>query len=268
MSTSKFLVFSCMHLPLQDDEAVEFLESQIEEFKPDIIVSAGDDFEADASSRWPNEYSWTLKDEFVAFDRTFSRLRALGERVGTSRFVKLWGNHGDNIMSINRISKSLRDLVNPYEHCKELREWETPCQYVKDPVHGCFRIGQVTIAHGWESGVSSDEMQAIKFGTPYGLWISGHTHRPVPVRRAMKTKTCPLPYWYANPGTLRHMKPEYTKRNDTFMWGQGVVVGEAEHWRYQEQFIPRQVCWDAETRIFRMASGTQPEQADWRLPQV
>lgn len=264
-NTQKFLAFSCLHNPLHDKEALEWLYAQIEDFKPDWLISLGDDFEAQAASRFKKIYPWSLSDEFRNFDRIFGRLRTLARRVNADcQLVKLWGNHGDNIQRMDRLDPDIRGLCNPYDHCSELKKWQTPVRYVADKKIGCFRLGQVTFTHGYEHGVSSDEMQSLKYGIPYGLFVSGHTHRPVPVRRATRTKRVPLPYWYANPGCLRTLCPEYARTFDHSQWGQGAVIGDFDSWRYSESLMPTKPLWNAETLIYRMAEGYMPDQPDWR----
>ena len=91
-------------------------------------------------------------------------------------------------------------------------------------------------------------MQAVLLGKPYGLTVSGHTHRSLPVTRVELTKGVPLPFHYANAGTLRTMQCDYMNRKRQFAWSSAVVVGEA-----QELKSPRESrCWSAETRIFKM----------------
>ena len=263
----KFVAYSCTHHPLQDEEAFGFLEQQIEDIKPDYLIHLGDVFEAQAASRWPKTYSWDLKYEFNVANEYLKRIREHALRFNTGvKCVWTPGNHDDNLQRLDRIPGDLRGLCNPYDHCSELGEghWSVPTQYIHDPRHGCFRLGQVTFAHGFEHGVNSDSHQAIKFGVPYGLFVSGHTHRPVPVRRSQKTAAIPLPYWYTNPGCLRHLAPEYIGQLDNSQWGQAVTVGECETWRYSKEFMPTKPLWDAETRLFRMAVGYAPEQEDWR----
>jgi hypothetical protein len=69
------------------------------------------------------------------------------------------------------------------------------------------------------------------------------------VQRCYRTKAVPLPFWYANPGCIRDLAPNYIKRKRHHQWGQGVVIGEAEITK-----SPRMSrTWEARTEIFRMA---------------
>lgn len=250
MST-RFLAFSCPHVPFEDAAAIAWLHSKIQEHKPDLLVHLGDGHEADAASKWENEHDtpFTLKDEFDHHNELLKSLRK--SAPANCRRVFLPGNHDDNIMAAGRIDKRIRDLCDYRLHESEFRDgnWKIPCEYVYDRKRGTFRIGQVTFSHGFEAGNSSDEMQSILLGVPFGLLVSGHTHRVQHVQRAYKTKQVPLPYWYANPGCMRDMKPEYVKRKRTHQWGQAIVVGEASDLKSPR--VSKE--WSAHVEVFRMS---------------
>ena len=88
-------------------------------------------------------------------------------------------------------------------------------------------FGAAVFAHGYEASVSSDEFQAITLGWPYGIFISGHTHRPTPgpPLRAMRTKAVPLDRWYLNAGCTTQMDRPYMERKRQMLWGHAVVYG-------------------------------------------
>lgn len=254
MATS-FLAFSCPHVPLHDPEAIDWLEDNIRERSPDVLIHLGDGHEADSASRWPSEYDWCLSDEIEQHNDLLKRLRMAAPKA---RRVYLPGNHDDNIVTLNRIDKKLRGLCDYRVLESELASgnWEMPCTYQNGYVRSkqnVFRLGQVSFAHGWEASASADELQACDLGLPWGLFVSGHTHRPTPVTQAHKTKTQPLPFWYANAGTLRDIdEVPYMDRKKRSKWGQAIVVGEAEEWRYNSGYIPTSPLWSAETIVFRM----------------
>lgn len=244
MKTKKFLAFSCTHHPLHDPEAIEWLFKQIKDFKPEVLVNLGDGLEADAASRFPSEHSFTLEEEY---DSHNAFLQRLVDATPNAKRVYMEGNHCLNIREEDRISKKVRSLCDYRKHQPALKEFKWyPYDYSKK---GIFRLGQITFFHGFEAGQSSGRMQAVLLGKPHGLTVSGHTHRPEHVTRVELTKGVPLPYWYANTGTLRTMECNFMKRKRSHSWGQAVVVGEA-----QVTQSPREKrCWDAETRVFRMA---------------
>lgn len=247
-----WLAFSCTHSPLHDSDAIDWALGEAEDRQPDVLIHLGDFLEADAASKWPSEYDWTLADEFGDADTILSLFRGV---TPNARHILLEGNHDANVLEINRIDPKLRGLVDYRKHIKEIADghWEMPCRYIYNRNKGVFRIGQVTFAHGFEANQSPDEYQSYTLGLPYGLFVGGHTHRPQPVTQCMRTKAIPLPYWYANSGCLRDIdNVPYMTRKRRHQWGQALVAGESKPWRYEQSLMPQDKAWEAETLIRRM----------------
>lgn len=257
----KFLAFSCPHFNRQDDEAINWMHSRITHHAPDVVVHLGDGHEAVGASRFQDEdegdeYDGDLKAEMASHNYFLQTTREIAERAaGRGRKVRcvfIPGNHDDNILAPGRINPKIRALCDYRLLEDELRtgKWEQPCQYVHSRNRGTFSLGAVTFAHGYECGQNSDELQSILLSRyTHGLFVSGHTHRPMHVQRARKTQAVPLPFWYANAGCLRKMKPGYVARKRTHGWGQAVVVGNAQ--LINSPRVTKQ--WDAVTEIFRMS---------------
>jgi predicted phosphodiesterase len=250
LTKETFLAFSCPHCPLIDTEARDWLLGQIADRKPDWLIHLGDGHEADSASKFRSEYDWELEDEFASHNELLSALRGAHP---PARRVFLPGNHDDNRLAINRIDKRLRGLCDYRKHEPELAHWLQPAEYVYDKDRGVFRLGQVTFAHGYETHATSDAYHSILLGIPFGLYVGGHTHRPAPVLQVQKTAAVPLPYWYSNAGTIREIQNiPWMNRNRRHGWGQALVHGEAQTWRYQNVSMPTSPCWEAETVVFRM----------------
>jgi UDP-2,3-diacylglucosamine pyrophosphatase LpxH len=252
-----FVAFSCVHAPLHDEDAIAWLIEQIKEVKPTFVIHLGDGFEGQASSRWPEENGISLLEEYEQHDKILERIRKASP---DSNRIFLEGNHDHNIRAKGRLDKRLRGLTdynvpqyNDKNQCvnKELMtEWRFGAEYIYCRRRGSFRIGQVVFAHGYECGIKSGENEAVYFsGGEYNLYVRGHTHRPQPVTRVMKTGRVPLRYWYANAGCMRDMEDvEYMRRNKRELWGQGCVVGQCKPLNSPR----RERNWEAETRIYRM----------------
>jgi len=249
MSKTKFLAFSCTHHPLEDPEAIEWLIDRIRHHEPDTIIHLGDGHEADSASRWPSEYDWTLSYEF---ERHNSFLREIRLALPKAHKVFLPGNHDDNILDINRINAKLRDLCDYRDHEPELAYWEQPCVYKYDS-RGRYRINQVTFAHGFETLKNSNADQGLLLGMENGLFVSGHSHRPVDITSSKTTNNIPMRRSHVNVGTLRNMVDvPYMGRKKKFEWGQALVVGEAGDWRYSGSDIPNKPLWEAELEVLKM----------------
>jgi len=255
MKSIKWLAFGCKHAPLTDADAMAWAIERIRELQPDVIVDLGDAFEADSASRWPSEYDFTLDDEYRADNEHRRRIR---EAAPNAKLVFLPGNHDDNILAIGRIDKRMRARCNwqvrQYDDRDRwlneelLTHWQIKAKHLYCRQRGVYRLGQVAFAHGYEHGSNSDEFQAILLGDPFGLTVTAHTHRPMPVTQAQRTKDVPLPYWYANVGCLRDLKPSYVARKRTHRWGQALAHGTAQITKSPR--MSRQ--WTATVEIFRM----------------
>jgi predicted phosphodiesterase len=253
MAYKKFVAFSCPHCPLQDKEAVDWLLGRIDGLRPDVVVHLGDGHEADSASRWPSEYTWGIKDEFKAHNAFLRDIRKVTRR-GT-RLVFLPGNHDDNFQAVGRLPDKLRGALDYRDavHEPELAEhWEIAAEYDYHRTRGVFRLGQVAFAHGYEAGVNADKFHAVMLADPGGLYVGGHLHRPtMGIQRASLTAAVPLPYWYANPGCLRNLSPQYMRRQRKHNWGQGLVHGECNPLA-RGRIKPD---WKAHVEIFRMSDA-------------
>ena len=255
-SSVSWLAFGCPHTPFENKDSIDWLCERIEAVKPDVLVHLGDGHEADAAAKFDNEQKQTLEEEFQAHNALLKRLRMSQEKrpksAPESRRVFLLGNHDDNILAAGRINPKVRSLCDFRKHESELISglWQMPCVYEYSQ-RGVYRIGQqVAFAHGYEAGVSGDEMQAIVLNQrhPFSLLVEAHTHRPVPVTRAYRTKGVPLPYYFANVGTMGPMKPQYMSRKRSHMWGCAIAYGTAPLGN-----SPRTKChWTAKHEILKM----------------
>lgn len=243
-----FLAFSCPHVPLHDRTAQKWLLKQIADRQPDVVVHLGDGMEMDSASRWPSEASWSIEDEFNGFN---DYLRSIREVAGDAELVFIEGNHESNALTVNRIDKRLRGALDyrKEKNVPELQHWNANTRYVYDRRRGVYRLGPVAFAHGFEHAANCGRDQAVLLGDPYGLLITGHTHRPTSVSQVWLTPQIPIPYWHANAGTLRDMdSASYMERKRRHRWGQAIVHGETLITK-----SPRMSkCWDAETLVFRM----------------
>lgn len=233
----KFVAFSCPHAPLHDKAALTVIAARIAEYAPDVVVCLGDLHEADSASRWPSENDWTIEDEFHSANEEVLKPLRLANPNPRAEQVFLPGNHDDNILALDRIPSKVRGRCDwtTRQYTKKdvwlneelMTKWTTVSSYRYNRREGTWRIGSVVFAHGYEAGVSSDEFQSIILGWPYGLFISGHTHRPTqgPPKRVMRTKGVPMDRWYLNAGCTTDMDRTYMHRKRQMMWGHGVVYG-------------------------------------------
>lgn len=231
-----FAAWACPHCPFEREASVAWLLNTLAALspRPRVVVCLGDLFDAQAAARHLEmEDKSPLEAEFQAGASLLARVRAAVPH--RCDYVWLHGNHDDNILrpDARRIPKAVRSLCNWNNHLgygPEFRRWRQ-YPYIKSPA-GCAQLGQVIFTHGFDHGVTSDEIEALQLafmvgGRAFRLVVRGHTHRPVAVRQCYRTAKTPLPFWYANAGTIGPLQPLYMTRQAAFLWGPGLVVGEA-----------------------------------------
>lgn len=251
----RFAAFSCLHAPITDPKYFAWLIKQLEEFKPAHVVNLGDWYEGKAAKRWPSwsDEKWSLEDEHRA---VYRQAQALNDACPDAQFYWLYGNHDDNLFGIqpDRIADDLKDSVQwdrRADLSEELALWKVVRKYNHREK---LRLGPVTFQHGCAANVSAEKDSSYLYGTPYGLYIQGHTHRPVRVTRAEERQKF-LPFWYANPGCGADWgRMHYMDRMSMAKWGRGLIVGEIPESSIRESRTAyASKNWDAELRIHSMA---------------
>ena len=248
--TAKIVAISCSHSPFSSVEAQARLLKLLSDEADSIthFVHCGDLLEAAAASVHPGEHDHTLADEFRHASAYLEAIRSvLPESV---RFYWLWGNHDDNIFRRDprRIPADLREMIELGRDSRfpEFQRW-TQLPYTKSK-RGVLSIGQACFFHGFDAGATSDELEALQVanftgGHAHRLFVRGHTHRPIRVTQAQRTRKIPLPWWYANVGTMGPLEPDWANRVDRSQWGAAALVVETKTDR------PNRLCsrnWDAE----------------------
>lgn len=248
----KLVAFSCTHHPLHDPKAIEWLLELIRKERPNVVAHLGDGLESNASSQWPDamERGLELKDEFRSLNEFLKQVRLAAP---TARKKYLAGNHEENINRAGRLDKRIRSLCDwrNNENLSELRDrWEIGRSYNYSRRLGCSWLGPICLAHGYETTPTQASTEALYFtrNWPNSLYISGHTHRPVPVTQIEFKGGLPLPHHYANVGCLRNLEPGYMERKRKWGWGQAAFVGE-----YMPLKSPRLSReWSGRIETFRM----------------
>lgn len=195
------------------------------DYKPHIVRHLGDWREHSAISQYPSDdvHPQADENELVA-----QQARELREAVGSRTLLQHHeGNHG---LRWEKLDPRIRQLYDWRRDKLLAAEWDrwvhTPYEYSR---RGCFLIGQVLTAHGFES---NEDLQALYLwnlvGWPGGelLASTAHTHKQQEPVRVMRTKTCGLPVWRANAGTLGPLKPSFVKNRRTNNWAPGLLLVE------------------------------------------
>lgn len=249
---TKFLAVSCLHAPLTDKKYWKWLTTLIQDFRPDVFVNCGDWYEGKPAKRWPqwSDEDWTMLDEHHA---VAEQAREINELVPGKK-VWLYGNHDDNVFgkAPDRIPEDVRSAIR-WQHSEEvapvLKDWHVVDRYSH---RAKYRLGPITFQHGCAATVNAEKDSSYLYGTPYGLYVCGHTHRPIPVTQAQERRVR-LPYWYCNPGCGADWdRMHYMDRFSMALWGRGAIIGEtAGAEQHRAAYMSKQ--WDAELVIQGMA---------------
>jgi len=219
----------------------------IEEEKPDIVIMNGDLLEAAAASKFEDELPHDLETEFKQSNRLLESVRKAAPKAS---LILIEGNHDYRLRRVGRIDKKIRRSIDFRERISEIKDghWKL-IPYLNDGKRGVCRVGQLTFVHGFESTLTSDRNECVRFAQPNGLVVRGHTHRPVDVTQLEYKAGVPLPYYYANTGTLGPMKPDYMTASKTNGWGRGILIAEAS----TNPRVQATVNWTARVDIFERA---------------
>lgn len=250
---TKFLAVSCLHAPVTDKGYWKWLLALIQDFKPDVFVNLGDWYEGKPAKRWPawSDEDWTMLDEHNAVQ---AQAEAINDLLPDAKKVWMYGNHDDNVFGTapDRIQEDVRTAIrwqNQRGVSDALSSWKVIDKYTH---RTRYRLGPITFQHGCSTQGSAERDGSYLYGTPYGLYICGHTHRPVEVTQA-RERQVRLPYWYANPGCGANWdRMHYMDRLSMGLWGRGAIIGEtAGADQSRTAYASKQ--WDAQLLIHSMA---------------
>lgn len=255
MDTVKGLYFSCLHAPYTREGYIEWLCQVIRDHKPKLICNLGDWYEAGAASRFPKN---PLDDDGVLREHRVvaEQARMLNDAAPIdSKLVWIYGNHDDNFFNVHpgRISKDIVPALHWSIHTDgALDGWHVAERYDDDFV---FNWGAVTAQHGTGHSKTAEKDQAYRHARPNGLYVCGHTHRPLQITQAVERKES-LPFFYVNPGTgVDWNSMYYMQRNSKSQWGGGAVLveqPEAHVRNRRASFADKD--WDAELLIHEFAN--------------
>ena len=168
------LVLADLHIPYQDDAAVEAALAWGEKYRPSIITLLGDTIDFYKISTFvKNPKKKSIKEEIIATRKFLINLRL---RFPDARIIYYQGNHEERMdkyimQNAGEIYDLLEGLIEEKLSLRSLK-----IEYVQDP----FRIGKLWHLHGHEkmSGSYNPEYVCnVMFNYIYDHFICGHFHR-------------------------------------------------------------------------------------------
>lgn len=247
----KVFVLGCSHAPLTPEATWDWMLGKLEDYQPDVIVHTGDWQEASTCSRHPTDDGYSLLDEYEFIANQSDQIRRVAPNA---RLIRHEGNHEyrfdpENINTTH--NRRLRHALHWTQHPLLASEWGhwLTVPY-RNGAEGCFRLGQLLTYHGHKLGGTGDEIEALNRITstqsPLGtLAVRSHTHKPKPPTQCRKNVQAPLPFWYANVGTLGPLSPAYAHGFDTSEWGAALLQVDL---RLEDSYNTK--SWDFEYHTF------------------
>lgn len=175
MKTKRTVVVSDLQVPYHDAHAVRNLAGFIKQFKPDSVVTIGDEIDLPQISRWEeNKLGWFEQTLAEHRDEAVEVLWSLTEYAKEAHMIR--SNHTDRLYSVlmRKIPAFLSLPELKFEKFMKLDE--LGIKYHKDP----YPIAKGWVAvHGDHTPLNPQPgLSALNAAKRYGLnVISGHTHR-------------------------------------------------------------------------------------------
>jgi predicted phosphodiesterase len=219
-STSKgaqrFIVVSDNHGDMADAASVGALWSFIREWKPEIRIHAGDnyDFRNLRKGASDEEKAASLADDWEAGN---DFMRRFFEGGTSNHFLR--GNHDERIYDFRSNSTG---IIRDYAHdgIKQLEATVKKCRAKMLPYDsdlGVLELGKLSVIHGYHAGASACRQHA----NIYRNCIFGHVHTiesaPVPSREPAEARSI---------GCLCKRDMDYiNKKTGKLRWAQGWAYG-------------------------------------------
>jgi predicted phosphodiesterase len=167
----RFIVVSDNHGDMADEASVGALWSFMKEWKPEIRVHAGDnyDFRNLRKGASDEEKAASLADDWEAGN---DFLRRFFDGGTINRFIR--GNHDERIYDFaNSATGVIRDYAN--DGIKQLETTVKKCRANMLPYDsdlGVLKLGKLSVLHGFHAGVGACRLHA----AIYGNCAHGHIH--------------------------------------------------------------------------------------------
>jgi predicted phosphodiesterase len=210
MKPRRFIVASDNHGDQQDDETATALRAFIADFRPQVRIHAGDnwDFRNLRKGASDDEKAHSLEDDWQAGS---DWMRMFFDGGKENYFLR--GNHDERLW---KFAESATGLVRDYAHdgIKRVEAMAAKSRAKMLPYDarlGILRIGHLKVIHGFYAGVGAARRHAIA----YRNCLYGHTHAtdtvavesddgPVEARGIGCCCKVDMSYNQAMPGKLRH----------------------------------------------------------------
>lgn len=176
----RFVFASDSHGDMADPEALAALFHYVREFKPDLVIAGGDQYDLrslrrNASQKEQNE---DMRADLDAGNKFMRDLAKAAPR--NARKVWLPGNHEFRIDAALETELSNRALTGLQQVKDEMYGNARACGFKEIlPYHaelGILSVGPGRWGHGYAFGAGSTIKQGLHYAPEGGFWMAGHDH--------------------------------------------------------------------------------------------
>jgi predicted phosphodiesterase len=212
----KFIIVGDIHIPEEDQIAVNSVLKLMDDIKFDGIINLGDYLNLACISHWNKEKHKTLegkrlKNDYIAGNALLDEFDKRLPKGADKHF--LLGNHED---WLNQLVESQPALEGLFDLDSGLKLQERG--YKVYPYNEIVRFGRLCVTHGLYCGTTPARTHASKLLSNV---LVGHTHSPEMCLIHSPAKEISV-IGYVN-GCLCHMSPDYLK-NKPSNWATGVAI--------------------------------------------
>jgi len=213
----RFVVVSDNHGDMVDDISANALWAFIKDYKPEIRVHAGDNFDfrnlrkgaSDDEKAASLEDDWTMGIDF---------LRKLFDGGKSNYFLR--GNHDERLYDFSKTSTNglQRDAANDgIKRLEQIVKRSNAKMLPYDARHGVLELGKLTVIHGYHAGAGACRQHA----NIYNNCIFGHVHTIESASVASRE-----PAEARSIGCLCRLDMEYARKHTGVLrWGNGWAYG-------------------------------------------
>lgn len=229
----RFVIVADNHGSEQHDKSVAALFKFMEDYKPDIAVHLGDNWNFDQLRRGArdDEQADSLQEDWEAGTGFFKKFFSFGRE---RHFLR--GNHDERIYYLrNNTSGVVRDYAEDgIKRIEAMAKRHKVNVLPYDAREGVLRLGRLKLIHGYHHGMNSAKSHA----QVYGNCAYGHTHSDdvyrIPGLEVREAVNIPC---LCDESKLEYIRTKTGRLRWITGWGYGVVFPDGTYQLFQAKCV-------------------------------
>ena len=244
----KFVAAGDSHGDLADPEALQALWEYCKDYKPDVRIALGDqfDFRSLRIGAGQAEQAESLQADIDAGCAFLNKFRP---------HVWLWGNHehrlDNTIAHANKETDRLGAEAIKSKIISTARKAGCKTILPYHAEHGVYRLGPVAFVHGYSHGANAVTVQGAHYADAGGGLICGHIHR---IEQVNIQKHGGGAAYSAGCLCLKDAMAYASHRLATSRWGSGFVAGwvDGDNWKaWIIHKVGDKWVWQTELKVYK-----------------